>query len=159
MKSLQEDIERYYQLVGKPRKASFWVILVSCLSPRLLPVVFFRASGFCYENHLGLVANIFSLINLFFFGIETSPRVKVGGGLFLPHTIGTILGAERIGSNVTIMHGVTLGAREMDFHFAPLSRPIIGNNVFIGANAVVLKDVPPNSLAVGVPAKIIENSY
>jgi serine O-acetyltransferase len=176
MKNLQEDIERYYQLAGRPKNANFGVVLVSCFNPRLLPVVLLRVSGFCYNHHLGLVAKFFSLMNLLLFGIETSPRVKIGGGLFLPHTVGTILGAESIGKNVTIMHGVTLGAREFDFHFTAFSRPVIGNNVFIGAgakiigsltigdyakigaNAVVLHDVPSHSLAVGVPAKIIETS-
>jgi serine O-acetyltransferase len=176
MKNLRLDIERYYQLSGKHRVAGFWLIIISCFNPRLLPVVLFRASGFCDKHYLSLIAKSFTLMNLILFGIETSPKVKIGGGLFLPHTVGTILGAERIGNNVTIMHGVTLGAREMDFHFTPYSRPIIGNNVFIGAgakiigsitigdyakigaNAVVLKDVPSHSLAVGIPAKIIENS-
>jgi serine O-acetyltransferase len=177
MTLLQQDIERYYELKGNPSRKGLWVIAFSLLNPRLLPVTLFRLSCFFQDNHLSIIAKVCSFLNLIFFGIETSPKVQIGGGLFLPHTVGTILGAEKIGNNVTIMHGVTLGAREMDFNFTSLSRPIIGNNVFIGAgakilggvaigdyarigaNAVVLKDVPSHSLAVGIPAKILEISH
>lgn len=174
MKNLRADIERYYQLAGRPITASHWTILAACFNPRLLPVVLLRSSAFLYKNHFGFGAKFFSLLNLLLFGIETSPRVKTGGGLFLPHTVGSILGAESIGKNVTIMHGVTLGARETDFHFTARSRPVVGNGVFIGAgakilghvtigehaqigaNAVVLRDIPPYTLAVGVPAIIVD---
>jgi serine O-acetyltransferase len=176
MKLLQQDIERYYELKGNSSRKGLWVILLCLLNPRLFPVTLYRMSCFFQNNHLSLIAKFLSFLNLIFFGIETSPKVRIGGGLFLPHTVGTILGAERIGNNVTIMHGVTLGSKVMDFDFTDQSRPIIGHNVFIGAgakilggivigdhakigaNAVVLKDVPPHSLAVGVPAKIIKNA-
>lgn len=177
MTRLQQDIERYYELKGNPTRKGLCVFLFSIFNPRLFPVTLFRMSCFFHDNQLSTIAKFFSFLNLIFFGIETSPKVQIGGGLFLPHTVGTILGAEKIGINVTIMHGVTLGSKEMDFNFTPKSRPIIGNNVFIGAgakilggvtigdyakigaNTVVLKDVPSHSLAVGVPAKIIDNAY
>jgi len=113
------------------------------------------------------------MLNVVLFGIEVSPKVKIGGGLFLPHTVGTVLGAESIGENVTIMQGVTLGAKEPDMQFMPSTRPIIGNNVLIGAgakvigrikvedfakigaNAVVVKDVPAYAVAIGVPARVL----
>jgi len=176
MKYLKKDIERYYQLAGSPKVAGFWVVFFACFNPRLLPVVLLRASSFFYKHRLGLIAKVLSFMNLVLFGIETSPRVKVGAGLFLPHTVGTILGAESIGTNAIIMHGVTLGARQFDFHFSSNSRPIVGNNVFIGAgaiivgpitigdyakigaNAVVLNDVPSHSLVVGVPARVVNES-
>jgi len=172
MKPLHEDIKRYYELLGRPKKVNFLTVLISCFNPRLLPVILIRASALCGAIHLGVLAKGLSFLNFLLFGIEASSKVKIGEGLFLPHTTGTILGAESIGKNVTIMHGVTLGAREIDFHYSLESRPVIGNNVFIGAgakiigpikigdnarigaNAVVLKDVPPSALAVGVPAII-----
>jgi serine O-acetyltransferase len=174
VKNLRADIERYYELAGRPRLASPWRILAACFNPRLLPVVLLRSSAFFYRHHLGLLAKLFTFMNILLFGIEVSPRIRVGGGLFLPHTVGTVIGAESIGQNVTIMHGVTLGAREPDFHFTAFSRPAIGNNVFIGAgakvvgpvrigdyakigaNAVVLQDVPAHAVAVGVPARILD---
>jgi serine O-acetyltransferase len=174
MKNLRSDIERYYQLLGHPKANSPWRILTACLNPRLFPIFLLRGSVFFYRNHFGLGAKLFSALNLLLFGIETSPRVKIGGGLVLPHSVGTILGAQSIGQNVTIMHGVTLGARETDFLFTASSRPVVGDGVFIGAgakiigpvtignyakigaNAVVLRDVPPFALAVGIPARVVK---
>ena len=117
-------------------------------------------------------SKLFSILNVLFFGIEVSPRVAIGGGLFLPHTVGTVIGAAQIGENVTIMQGVTLGAKEPDMGFTLSARPVIGNCVTIGAgakiighvtvgdhakigaNAVVLNDVPAHATAVGIPARI-----
>lgn len=176
MTLLQHDIKRYYELKGSHPKNVIWMMSLSLFNPRLYPVILLRTSNLFHRYHLPFISKILSMLNLILFGIETSPKVNIGGGLFLPHTVGTILGAESIGVNVTIMHGVTLGAREMDFNFNSNARPIIGNNVFIGAgakiigavtigdyakigaNAVVIKDIPQHALAVGVPAKIINES-
>ena len=110
------------------------------------------------------------MLNLFLFGIEVTPRCRIGAGLFLPHTSGTVLGAAEIGRNATIFQGVTLGARVADLAFDPSLRPILGNNVLIGAgakilggikigdgatiaaNSLVIRDVPENARMMGVPA-------
>jgi len=173
VKKLRSDIEYYYQLSGDSRPVSWLRLIVSCFNPRLVPVVFLRLSGFFYRYRLGLLAKFFSMLNVLLFGIEISPKVQIGGGLFLPHTVGTVIGAERIGEQVTIMQGVTLGAKEPDMQFSLSTRPIIGNHVLIGAgakiigrvtvgdyakigaNAVVLHDIPPYAVAVGVPARIV----
>jgi serine O-acetyltransferase len=114
------------------------------------------------------------MLNVLVFGIEVSPQVQIGGGLFLPHTVGTVIGAARIGDNCTILQGVTLGTSEPDMGFTVSARPIVGDHVLIGAgakvigrvmvgdyakigaNAVVLCDVPTYALAVGVPARIVD---
>jgi len=93
--------------------------------------------------------------------------------LFLPHTVGTVIGAERIGRNVTILQGVTLGTKEPDMQFTVSLRPVIGDHVLIGAgakiigrvtvgdyakigaNAVILDDVPPHAVAAGAAAKVM----
>ena len=87
------------------------------------------------------------------------------------HTQGTVIGAANIGSNVTIYHQVTLGARDIDFTYTLSQRPIVedgvvigvgakvlggvtlGSGCVIGANAVVVKDVPSRHVAVGIPAQ------
>jgi serine O-acetyltransferase len=87
------------------------------------------------------------------------------------HTQGTVLGANSIGDNFTVYHQVTLGAKSMDFIYTPTKRPTVGNNVtvsvgakvlggielgdgcVVGANAVVLKDVPAGFIAIGIPAR------
>lgn len=94
-------------------------------------------------------------------------NTKIGGGLILAHPYSTILNASSIGKNVYVNHLVTIGEKDN-------KKPIIGNNVelhancmviggitigdnaIIGAGAVVVKDVPANTIAVGNPAKIIE---
>lgn len=91
----------------------------------------------------------------------------IGPGLFISHGQGTILSAERIGANLQVHQGVTVG-----WDYKGDRRPIIGDDVFIGAgakvlgavtvgdgarigaNAVVVCDVPPGATAVGIPARI-----
>ncbi|MES2400037.1 MAG: serine O-acetyltransferase EpsC [Pseudomonadota bacterium] len=173
MKKLRCDIERFLQFMGHAGPVSNLKFLRTCINPRMLPVTLIRLSEFFFQRRLGIVAKLFSMVNVAVFGIESSPQVNIGGGLFLPHTVGTVLGADRIGDNVTILQGVTLGTAEPDNGFMVALRPIIGNHVVlgagakvigritigdyakIGANAVVLQDVPPYAIAVGVPARII----
>lgn len=144
------------------------------LSPRFLPVVLLRVANALHRHRLGPLGKFVSLINFLVFGLEVPARLTIGGGLVLPHTIGTILGARAIGDNVTIFHQVTLGATTADFGYDPSSRPVVeddvtigagakvlgnvvlGKGCSIGANAVVLHSVPPGATAVGVPARIIE---
>lgn len=151
-------------------------LLAACLNPRMAPVVLLRLAEFFHVRRLGVIAKFLSMVNVVIFGIEASPLVKIGGGLFLPHTVGTVIGAERIGDNCTIMQGVTLGASEPDMGFTASTRPVIGNDVFIGAgakvigrvhvgdhakigaNAVVLRDVPAHAVAVGVPATVVSRT-
>ncbi|WP_322772527.1 hypothetical protein [Synechococcus sp. CBW1107] len=107
------------------------------------------------------------------FGIEIACACDIGPGLFIPHSQGIVIGAWCIGSNFTVFQGVTIGARKLDFDMSPSCRPIISNNVtigagavvignlnlgdntFVGANSVVLTNIPPNSLAVGAPARVV----
>ena len=146
---------------------------MTCLNPRMAPVVLIRMAEFFHTKRLELIAKLFSMLNVAIFGIEVSPRVEIEGGLFLPHTVGTVIGAAFIGANCTIMQGVTLGAIESDLSFTVTKRPVIGRDVLIGsgakvlggitvgdhvkigANAVVLCDVPAYAVAVGVPARVI----
>lgn len=174
VRKLRSDIERYYQIAGNPKSFSGLGLFAACFNPRLVPNVILRLSGFFYRRRMGVIAKFFAMLNVLLFGIEVSPRVEIGGGLFLPHTVGTVIGAERVGCNVTIMQGVTLGTKEPDMQFTVSLRPVIGNHVLIGAgakiigrvtigdyakigaNAVILNDVPPYAVAAGTAAKITE---
>jgi serine O-acetyltransferase len=148
----------------------------SVLSPRFAPVALLRIACSLTANGWPRIANCFRFLNMVFFGIQAASELKIGPGLVLPHTHGTVLGAASIGRDVTIFHQVTLGARVMDFGFDPKLRPIVEDNVTIsagakvlggitlgrgcvvGANAVVLENVPADMLAVGVPARVIAPS-
>lgn len=173
MNKLRSDIERYYAMRGHRGLVSTSTLLIACANPRMAPVVLLRLAEFFYGHRLGLLAKLCSMLNVLVFGLEVSPQVEIGGGLFLPHTVGTVIGAARIGDNCTILQGVTLGTSEPDMGFTVSERPVIGNDVLIGAgakvigritvgdhakigaNAVVLRDVPAHAVAVGVPATIV----
>lgn len=103
-------------------------------------------------------------------GIELPCEVRIGRGFVIDHFGGIIVsGYAQFGDNCRIRSGVVVGLRRIEEKCAPeigdnvdigtgakLLGPIrIGNNVLIGANAVVLSDVPDDSIAVGVPARII----
>jgi serine O-acetyltransferase len=140
---------------------------------RFAPVVLIRLAHFSYLKGYIFIAKLFSLLNFLIFSIEVSSRLKIGPGLVIPHPQGTVLGASEIGSNVVIFHQVTLGAKHIDFNYDISLRPIVcdgvtisvgakvlggltlGVNCMIGANAVVLDNVPAGATAVGIPAKII----
>jgi serine O-acetyltransferase len=159
---------------GKPPKGfRLWLFL---LSPSIAPMFLYRLSHFFHLRHLGVLGKFLSCLNQVLFGIEIASSCQIGPGLFLPHTYGTVIGAWTIGSNVTIFQGVTLGARSLDFDPGPATRPTVGDGVIIGAgakvlggivlgdncrvgaNSVVLSDLPPGCLAVGVPARVILDS-
>jgi len=170
------DLERQYAFAGiSGHKATTWGVLRHMFSPRFLPVVLCRlAHALCSRGWM-LPARFVSALNVVFFGIEIAMRCEIGPGLCFPHTVGTVIGALRIGRDAVIYHGVTVGAKEMDVGYDSEARPIIGdnvvigsgakvlggitvgNNVIIGANAVVVQSVPDNVVVGGVPAHILRH--
>lgn len=107
-------------------------------------------------------------------GIEIHPGATIGEGFFIDHGMGVVIGeTTEIGKNVTLYHGVTLGG--VSSHKGK-RHPTIEDNVVIGAgakvlgaitigassrigaNAVVVKSVPPNSVVVGVPGQVVMRS-
>ena len=175
MMNLQElllaDLERQDFYANTPdAPKTLGRVVFKAFSPRFAPVVLYRLSHFFWQKKLSPIAKLFSLFNFWFFGLEIAIRSEIGGGLYLPHTVGTVLSAEKIGNNCVIFGQVVLGAKEVDFAFTESLRPILGNDVMIGtgakvlggiqignrvkigANAVVIRDVPDDSIAVGVPA-------
>ena len=174
---LAADLRRARVLLNGSADGVFGLRLwLGVLSPRFVPVLLCRLAHSFYRLKLGLFAKAVSLLNFFLFGIEIAVRCPIGKGLFLPHTQGTVIGAWSIGENATIFQGVTLGAKELDFSYQESSRPTVGDGVTIGAgakvigglvlgsdsrvgaNAVVLNDVVPGSLVVGIPAKVVDGS-
>lgn len=108
------------------------------------------------------------------YGISIPYSTKIDSGFYIVHFGGIVINSNCIiGKNVNISHGVTLGQANRDkykgvptigdnVYIGPGSKIIgaikIGNNVSIGANAVVTKDIPDNSVVVGIPAKIISQA-
>lgn len=140
--------------------------------PRFAPVVMLRCAHVLHKSGWRRTSKLFSLLNVIIFGMEVPANLVIGPGLLVTHTHGIVLGAASIGSNVTIYQQVTLGALEADFRFDPSLRPTVEDDVVlaagakvlggvrvgkgstVGANAVVLLDVPAQHIAVGVPARV-----
>lgn len=152
--------------VPRPRRAT------DLLHPRFAPVVILRCAHALHALGWRRLSKLLSLLNVILFGLEVPATLKIGPGLIIAHTNGIVLGAASIGRNATIYQQVTLGALEADFRFDPSLRPVVEDDVIlasgakvlgavrvgsgstIGANAVVLSDVPPAHIAVGVPARV-----
>ena len=164
------DWARLCTLSGNPHSRLKWQ---SYFSPRFLPVLLVRLAHSIHEAGYPRLAKLVSAANLLGFGLEVPPRLVIGPGLVLPHPNGVVLGARIIGMNATIFQQVTIGAVELDFQYNESLRPTIGDSVTlgagakilgslsigdgakVGANAVVLQDVAPEGVAVGVPARVI----
>jgi serine O-acetyltransferase len=170
---LDADWRRYLEYSGRPFRKRRWR---DNFAPRFASVAIIRYAQRLDARGFAGLAKLTSLWNFILFGIEVPSGLQIGPGLVIPHTHGTIIGAGHIGCNVTIYQQVTLGAKLADFDFDPAKRPHvsdgvtitagakilgpvrIGEGAVIGANAVVLRDVPPNCVAVGVPARILERN-
>jgi serine O-acetyltransferase len=169
---LYADLERQLELSGyQGSKPNLLSLLRRLLHPRFLPIVLCRCSRAALLVGIPALSHLLSYLNQIVFGIEISPKCAIGPGIFFPHTSGTVIGASKIGSNVTIFQGVTLGAKEMDMRFDLALRPEIGDyvvvgagakilgaisvgdNVKVGANSVLLRSVPANATVAGVPAR------
>ena len=131
-----------------------------------------KPAHFLYRHHRYTFARLISQLARHFTGIEIHPGAKIGKNLFIDHGMGIVIGeTAEIGDNCTIYHGVTLGGTGKD---TGKRHPTLGNNVLIGAgakvlgpfkvgdnsmigaNSVVLKEVPPNTTVAGVPGRMVK---
>jgi serine O-acetyltransferase len=154
---------------GKDPAAHSWLEII-LLYQGLHAMISYRIAHLFYKAHLFFIARALSQFARFMTGIEIHPGAQVGKGLFIDHGMGVVVGETAIiGDNVLLYQGVTLGGTGLE---KGKRHPTIGNNVvigggakvlgnitvgdnsYIGANAVVIKDVPPNSTVVGVPGRI-----
>jgi serine O-acetyltransferase len=163
----------FYPEIMTARKkdpASKGFLEIVLLYQGLHALVAHRISHFLYKLHLPFFARIISQMARFTTGIEIHPGAKIGKRFFIDHGMGVVVGETAIiGDDVLLYQGVTLGGTGLE---KGKRHPTIGNNVvigtgakvlgnitvgdnsYIGANAVVIKDVPPNSTVVGVPGRI-----
>ena len=128
-------------------------------------LIFHRFAHFLYTYKLFFLARFVSQLGKFFTGIEIHPGAKIGNNLFIDHGTGIVIGeTATIGDNCTIYHDVTLGGTGKDKYKrhpdignnvmigtgTKILGPIkIGDNVKVGANSTILKDVPSNVTVVG----------
>lgn len=147
-------------------------IEILLLYPGVKAVRSHKKAHWCYEHNLKFTARLISQISRRRTGIEIHPGAKIGKRLVIDHGMGIVIGeTAQIGDDCLIYHGVTLGGTGKD---SGKRHPTIGNNVLIGtgakvlgpftvgdnsriaANSVVLSEIPPDSTAVGVPARVVK---
>ncbi len=141
------------------------------LYPGLHAMFAYRIAHKLYKDEHYFAARCISQAARNLTGIEIHPGATIGSGLFIDHGMGVVIGeTTEIGDNCTLYQGVTLGGTGKD---KGKRHPTLGDNVLVGAGArvlgpiniganskiasgaVVLKDVPENSTAVGIPAKVV----
>jgi len=164
---INKDLE--YIMENDPASKS--KIEVFLLYPSVHAMIMHRGAHFLYNKKRFFLARLLSQLSRFFTGIEIHPGAKIGESIFIDHGMGVVIGETAIvGNRVTIFHGSTLGGTGKD---TGKRHPTVGDNVLIGAgvkvlgpinigsnskvgaNAVVLKDVPDGVTVVGIPAKIV----
>lgn len=155
-----------------PAARSFLEILL--LYPGLRAIRMHRKANWCYRHKLYFLARWISQRAVRKTGIEIHPAATIGKRLFIDHGTGVVIGETAvIGDDVTLYQGVTLGGTGKD---TGKRHPTIGNGVMVGsgakvlgpfkvgdnsmiaAGAVVLKEIPPNCTAVGVPAQVVKQN-
>ena len=165
-KRLKEDIKVVFE---KDPAAKSLIEVLLCY-PGLHAIWFHRIAHFFYKKRLYTIARIISHISRHLTGIEIHPGAKIGRRVFIDHGMGIVIGeTAEIGDDVLMYQGAVLGGVSLE---KKKRHPTVGNNVVIGAGAIILgpvvigdnsrigagsvvvTDVPPNSTAIGVPAKI-----
>lgn len=139
--------------------------------PGLHAVLFYRFSHVLWQRGWTTPARVLSHLARFLTGIEIHPGATIGRRFFIDHGMGVVVGETAIvGDDVTLYQGVTLGGTGKE---RGKRHPTLGNNIIVGVGAkvlgaitigdgarigggsVVLKDVPPHTTAVGVPARAV----
>lgn len=137
-------------LIHPPLRAMAWFRLA--VAARHLGI---RGTSGCVQRRL-----------LRLYGLELAPTTPVGGGLYIAHPVGCVLHAASIGDDVTVIGQATFGTRTdarwptiEDGAFVGIGARVlggitIGRGATVGANAVVIDDVPAGATAVGIPARV-----
>lgn len=138
--------------------------------PGLHALFYYRIAHRLYLWNVHFFSRTLSQLARWLTGIEIHPGATIGKGLFIDHGMGVVVGETAVlGDNVTLFQGVTLGGtgKQKGKRHPTLGNNVVvgtgakvlgdihvGDNVSIGANAVVVRDVPSNSTVVGVPGRI-----
>jgi serine O-acetyltransferase len=167
---LKEDIAIVFE--RDPAARTHWEILTTY--PGVHALLMHRVAHFLWQKRLFWLARFSSHLARWLTGIEIHPGASIGHRVFIDHGMGVVIGETAIiGDDCTLYHGVTLGGTSWN---KGKRHPTLENGVVIGAgakilgpitlgagakvgsNAVVVKDVPANATAIGIPARILEET-
>lgn len=167
LKYMKEDVATIFE--RDPAATSYLEVILTYAGLHALWL--YRFAHYFYRKKWHFIARSLSQFARFLTGIEIHPGAKIGRRFFIDHGAGVVIGETcEIGDDVTIYQGVTLGGTGKEKgkrHPTLLSGVLvatgakvlgsitIGENAKIGANSVVLKDVPNNTTVVGIPGKIV----
>jgi len=170
LQKIKADLAHYAQSESRPMTLMF-VLRMILLTPGFQFVLERRLQEIVVKVPLigRLLRRILWWATCLIHGSEIAIAAEVAGGLYIPHPYGIVVGAAKIGRNVSLFQNVTIGRKAVEFPGDPVigagaainagAKVIgsihIGEGAVIGANAVVVKDVPAYAVAVGVPAKIV----
>jgi serine O-acetyltransferase len=165
-----DDLRRDLQTVLERDPASRSRLEAILCYPGVHALAFHRAAHRLWGAGWFGSARFLSHISRFLTGIEIHPAAKLGPGLFIDHGMGVVIGeTSEVGRNVTIYQGVSLAGTSLK---REKRHPTLGDNVVVGAGAkiiggftigdnsrigagsVVVREVPPNSVVVGVPGRV-----
>ncbi|MBI4715452.1 MAG: serine O-acetyltransferase [Nitrospirae bacterium] len=168
LRSIRKDI----QAVFERDPAATSVIEVVLAYAGLHAIILHRFAHPLWTWKVPILPRLISHLGRFLTGIEIHPGAVIGEGFFIDHGMGVVIGeTARIGNNVTLFQGVTLGGtgKERGKRHPTLGNNVvvgvgakvlgaitIGDNVKIGANSVVLESVPPDATVVGVPGRVVK---
>jgi len=163
-------LRRDIQAVRERDPAARSTLEVLLCYPGVHALAFHRVAHAIWRRGWPVPARFLSHIARFLTGIEIHPAAKLGPGLFIDHGMGVVIGeTSEVGENVTLLQGVTLGGTSLK---REKRHPTLGNNVVVGAGAkiiggfkigdgsrigagsVVVREVPTNSVVVGVPGRV-----
>ncbi len=155
-------------------RGPFAAINVILTYPGFHAIAFHRLIHRIYRLGIPLLPNMLALLNRFLTGVEIHPAARIGGGFFIDHGNGVVIGETTIiGENCMLFHQVTLGGtgKETGKRHPTLKNNVlvgggakvlgnitIGNDVYIGANSVVLTDVPDCCTVVGIPGRVVRQA-
>jgi serine O-acetyltransferase len=117
--------------------------------PGVQAVLAYRVAHALQNSGVPLVPRMIATLARTWTGVEIHPAAKLGPGFFIDHGMGVVIGeTAEVGADVTVYQGVTLGGTGF---VTGKRHPTVEDNVTIGANTVVIHNVPPNSTVVGIP--------
>jgi serine O-acetyltransferase len=164
------ELRRDIRAVRERDPAARSTLEVLLCYPGVHALAFHRIAHAIWRRGWTIPARFLSHVSRFLTGIEIHPAARIGPGLFIDHGMGVVIGeTSEVGENVTLLQGVTLGGTSLK---REKRHPTLGNNVVVGAGAkiiggfkigdgsrigagsVVVREVPPNSVVVGVPGRV-----